>query len=580
MRPTEPLERAWSLARRALSPRGTGAAGDRVQPLPWGTAPVANPERIVRAVHETGIRVPGGCVAPRDRCDFDRDARTGERWSGPALSESHDARSVWELGRLQHLALLAAADPHDPTPRDDARELRRRHPVGQGLPWASTLEVALRLVSLAQIVARWPVPDLRHAIAEHAQWLMRWPSLGSSARNHRIAELGALAVAAWVLPDAADRDRWRRESEGLPAVLHHQLHRDGVGIEQSTHYLAFVLEWCMVARSVGIEGLDAGMISGVRFLSRLVDPSGASIRIGDDDDGRVVACTVEPEPHYVTSVTGAAAALLGEPPPRGWRPDRRAGLLSAELPERRLDPGSTWFPVGGLTVLRDHGRVVAMDHGPLGEPDLGAHGHADALAVWVHLDSGPVVVSRGTGLYQGDTATRRFHRGSSAQPTVVVDGLPQSQPHEHPFLWRSRARASVHELDLDDGIVAASHDGYVERLGVIHRRRIRNRTDALIVEDALLGTGTHHITIQLPLAPELSVALERGRWTVRDGARALLVVEPDPRCSVRIASGGPIPGIGQHSTTYGQWSPATTIRLEHRGRVPVELCTILRFGVT
>ena len=543
MRPTEPLDRLLAWTRQLLRPGGTGAPGERVRALPWDEAPPANPARIARAFHETGIPVLGHVVPPGDRCRFDRDPATGERWSntdpmGDVNGQGLDPRTIWELGRLQHLALLAAACPEDPTPLHDARAFRRHHPVGHGLPWASTLEVALRLVALAQIISARPVPDLRLAVAEHAQWLLRWPSVGSSARNHRVAELAALAVAAWMLPDAVDQPQWSEEAAQLPSALDEQVHPDGVGVEQSTHYLAFVLEWGLVARSVGIEGLDEPMRRAVRFLTRLVAPSGAAVRIGDDDDGRVITCHLGPERTYVTSVVGAASLVLGEVPPEGWQPDRRSGLLAPEPPSGRLTPTSGWFPNGGLLVLRAPGRVVVMDHGPLGEPDLAAHGHADALGLWIELDDGPVLVGRGTGTYNGNPALRRFHRSSVAQPTVVIDGLSQSQPHEHPFLWRTRAHCRVHEMDLADGMLVASHDGYAERLGIVHRRRIEHTASELVIEDALLGRGTHHVAIQFPLAPGLRVVATEHELTVRNAARALLEVRPDPRCSVRIRRRG------------------------------------------
>ncbi len=583
MQPAEPLERLWAAARRASSAPDAGDPGAQLQPLPWAKAPPADPEGVRDMVHRTGIPALGTVVPPDRRRAWAEDPATGMAWPpGPGeslelLGQPLDPRVAWELGRLQHLVLLAASDPDDPTPLEDVRHFRQAHPMGWGLPWASTLEVALRLVSLVQIGAAWPQPDVLLAVAEHAQWLARWPSVGSSARNHRVAELAALAVAAWALPDARDRPRWQAEAARLRDVLHDQVHRDGVGIEQSTHYLAFVLEWALVARSVGIQELDGPMVSAVRCLSTLIDATGRSVRLGDSDDGCVVPVCPGPEPDYVTSVVGAAASALGVPAPGAWAPDRRTKLLASAPASERVDPGSASFPEGGLTVFRDQGRLVVFDHGPLGEPGLSAHGHADALGVWVHAPSGPVIVGRGTGRYNADPSARRFHRSSLAHPTVVVDGLSQSEPHAHPFLWRARARTVLHELDLGRGHVVASHAGYRRRLGIDHRRHVDFRGTQVVLEDALIGRSVHHVAISLPLAPDCGVRHEGRHVEVLREDAPVLEIHPDPRCDVRVVRGGPVPGCGQHSAHYGRWEPACTVILEVRCRLPLELCTTIRF---
>src|SRR6202012_4621281 len=55
----------------------------------------------------------------------------------------------------------------------------------------------------------------------------------------------------------------------------------------------------------------------------------------------------------------------------------------------QLQPGVKTFHDGGCTVGRHvaQGREIwlAMDHGGLGYGPLAAHGHADALAIWLHI---------------------------------------------------------------------------------------------------------------------------------------------------------------------------------------------------
>ena len=73
-------------------------------------------------------------------------------------------------------------------------------------------------------------------------------------------------------------------------------------------------------------------------------------------------------------------------------------------------------------------RWVWFDHGPLGFPALAAHGHADALAMGLHLGGTQVIVDAGTGGYGGWGPWRRYFRGTSAHAALRVDGRDSSVP--------------------------------------------------------------------------------------------------------------------------------------------------------
>ena len=320
-------------------------------------------------------------------------------------------------------------------------------------------------------------------------------------------------------------------------------------------------------------GLNPALSRAARFLWTLLDPGGHVPAIGDDDGGRVLAFTAPPEPRYVHSVTGAARATVGAPVPQGWTPDGRALALGVG-PAPSAAPESTCFPVGGLTVLRAGPLHVVFNHGPLGGCTLAAHGHADALSVWVHVDGKPVVVGRGTGRYNANPAGRRFHRGTSAHPTAVLDGLDQSTPHDHPFLWKTRATTVLEHVDLDRGTVTARCEGYRGR-GVIHRRTVEVGPDRVVITDQWLGDGRHHIALGFPLAPGLRIG---DGLSVVDGDRVVARWVPDPALRARVVVGGERPGLGWHSPSYGRWVEAPAVSFEGHLQSPIVLRTVLIVG--
>lgn len=488
------------------------------------------------------------------RTAWHTDPVTGAPWprgAWPPLRRlDRDPRATLVRHRLQAQQLGALAG--DLAVLEDVRSWIAENPPPMGLGWSSGLEVACRVVSLLRVAdALGDATDpeltaaLRGTLAAHGRYLTRYPSRHSSAANHRVAEAAALVLLGTTdLPGAS---RWARTgAQALREVLPAVVLPDGGGAEMAVRYLAFALEWAIVARRCGPLGqeVDERLAAGALHLASLLDSGGRAPAIGDDDGGVVLA--QEPDEHYVRSVAGLVGAVLGRPEvvPPDWRPDLRARLLGAPVVEGRAASGSRSFPLGGLTVLRSRRLHVVVDHGPLGWPALAAHGHADALALWASVDGEPLLVGCGTYAYLGSRGWRRWLRGTGAHHTVLVGGLDSSEQDEDPFLWRRRARATLEAVTLraEGGEVRAWHDGYLRRLGIVHRRTVRLEGDRLEVRDELEGHGRHRVVLPFHFPPGAVARPDgRGAWDL-DG-RARLVTDLPGEVVERTPEEGPGPGV-------------------------------------
>src|SRR3546814_9740957 len=108
--------------------------------------------------------------------------------------------------------------------------------------------------------------------------------------------------------------------------------------------------------------------------------------------------------------------------PHLWR------VFHQEAPKPGPAPvGIRTFRDGGYTVVREPSArgefLLVLDHGPLGYLSIAAHGHADALAIWLHLAGCPVIVDAGTYLYHSGGAWRD-HR--SEEHTSELQSLLRS----------------------------------------------------------------------------------------------------------------------------------------------------------
>lgn len=542
---------------------------------------------------------PAAFADPRESAGFWlHDPVTGGRWPGREVSSflvdvrstSHqpgpegtlgDVKYVWEPSRLQVLHPLAAAVAAGEDGALDAglrlvRAWMDANPPYGGVHWVSGIELAMRLVSVLVLAAaagpEGVAPDdrarLRAFVGAHAHHLAAFPSLHSSANNHRVAEGLGLLVAGLLMPEAGSG--WEAEGRAiLEAEALRQILPDGVGAEQSPTYHGFTVEMlalaALLAREAGrpLSGaLHERLERGAAFLLALMDETGRVPAIGDDDEGRVLGLPPDREPRYAASVAAAVAGLSGRrdllPPARD--PHLRDAVFA--VPEGAALPpeGLTVFRAGGYTAIRERiaGRRVhaVFDHGPLGYLTLAAHGHADALALWLALDGQPVLIDAGTFLYHSGLGRRTALRESLAHNTLAVSGASQSVAAAG-FSWTSRAQASLlAEAPGPDWSVTGVHDGYLRRFGVRHERRLARSPAGLALADRLDGASPLlPVEIRFLLPPDLALSRQDGGVVVSDASGALCRIRPPSGFGTTLVRGED----AVHSTAFGHLAPAQRI---------------------
>jgi hypothetical protein len=544
------------------------------------------------------------------------DPVTGKSWPGAAAfgfdveyrhnPEFGDVKYVWEANRLQFLqpvAMLAHADPKLARfAIDSVLAWMDANPPFTGINWNSGIELALRLVSLAIVVAGagqalTPAERGRFGqfVAAHALWLEKFPSLYSSANNHRVAEGLGLAIAALLMPDAPPGAHYLKEGRAiLRSSAANQFHDDGIGVEQSPTYAAFTLEMLCVGAlvlrgtPVAFGADDLAKLGKAAFaLHALLDVDGFAPRIGDDDEGRVVGAAIIEEPRYVASVVSLAAAISG-------RNDLSVAARDESLRDGFLETrpaaaataarGVAHFSSGGYTVVRDAvgstDFAVTFDHGPLGFGSIAAHGHADALSIWLDVDGRPVIVDAGTYLYHSGGVWREFFRSTAAHNTLEVAGLSQSIT-SGAFNWRHKARANCTRIVQGAAWeIEGRHDGYRARSGVEHARTLKRTESGFRIEDRLFGMKTIlPVALRFLVHPDLAVQAEGDTLSIGDGVRRLVSIEGPQEMNGLIVRGqGDNVGPGWYSPSFGKRVATACIVFEGTMKEGDIAVTQLRIG--
>jgi len=570
---------------------------------PWSCMNPERSERDVPGWHGEPLPVPdwhwtpdSASRWPEDRYCFDIPYRhAGTEGCG-------DVKFVWELNRLTYLQPVAAhaflsGEAH-------ARRLciqhlwnwAERNPPFLGVNWASGIELAIRCVSLVIVISlldprTLPLPlrvRLANLLAAHGCWLACFPSRHSSANNHLVAELAGLFLLGSLFPGLRPATAWAAAGRaGLEEEIGRQILDDGAGAEQSPAYAGLSMEWfalaAQVARLCGTPfsapALDR-LALGAAWLRAIADRRDQVPDIGDADGSSLFAPEV-PQALYPAAVRGMVAQVTGRPDlaPLRVTPGLRHALTGLPRAGAAEPDGLRSFPDGGLTVMRwrnpagcaegGHGEEVLLllDHGPLGYLSIAAHGHADALSVWLHLDGRPVLADAGTWLYFGAGAWRDHFRSTAAHNTLALAGSDSSRM-AGPFNWRSRAVARlVHAAEAAQGWQAvAEHDGYLAEHGFRHRRTLRRDSDRQVtLLDELTGRpdATAPVEIGFQFAPDLDLAVTGTGWLATRAGRPILHLRHDGGLVGSVAAGAVDPPRGWVSPCFGEKRPAP--RLGFRG---------------
>jgi uncharacterized heparinase superfamily protein len=583
-------------------------------------------ELVPQAAEAVGKRAEAVCEGrfrflgyPEVQVDFgsvDLDPFSGAVWPdrhGKRLDYRQasigDPKWIWELNRCQDVPMLLAAwrltndDRFGRKAVERLEQWMRSHPPGRGIAWSNGFEAGLRAISLATALDALRGSDLLdasgaqevlRALWQHARWIERDPSLGSSANNHRIGELVGLVVVGALARELRDADQWLETAlPKLEREVSKQIQPDGTSVEQAFAYHLFVIDLLLIASAV-LDSVGRPVPAGVTAaLNRSGDAVWAQVdnneptpRYGDSDDGRALVLDGD-RTRSCFGVAAGIAACLGHA-----RAARVAGHLDAtslwlfgsdgaerfECVASADEPGSRTLPNAGITIFRGEGRRVLVDHGPLGYLTLAAHGHADALSVEVSVGRDEIVVDPGVGSYFGRPALRSAFRGTEAHATVTVDGVDSSESGG-PFLWSRHAVSTVLGGGADAGFIVMEHDGY-ERLAdpVQHRRIVVAPSDdpLVLVFDRLDARGLHRYSQCWPLHPELDIQTSEYDRVIASGPTgAVIATTASSASALRCIRGAKHPYVGWWSAGLESFQPSWLVRVDVESAGEVEIATVL-----
>ncbi|MFJ5972626.1 alginate lyase family protein [Streptomyces sp. NPDC093060] len=600
--------RRWRSA-RPDGPSVTGARFTAV--LPADTLAAVPPDAAKRLIAEADRLMAGQAeffgVVRDDLVDPDwwYDPKTGRRapwgyaFDVPYRNEEAvgDIKQIWELSRHQYLTVLAAAyaitedERYAERVAEHLRSWWAANAPLRGVHWTSGIELGIRLVSwvwIRRLLDGWPGaaglfednPAALRQIWHHQRWLAAFPSRGSSANNHIVAEAAGQFAAACAFEWFPSSARWRADAlRLLEQHLRSNTFGSGLNRELATEYHGLVLELGLAALAEA-DAADVPVPASIRLvLLRMTDALAAVVdnrlrppRQGDADDGYGLVVDGAGTDRW-GSLLATGDAVFGR---LAWWPtvigtDVRtpllAGLIRPTTPAvSRPESRPAHFADAGMTILRGPAEIwCRCDGGPHGFLSIAAHAHADALSVEVRHDGVDVLADPGTFCYHGQPEWRQYFRSTLGHNTLQLDGGDQSVSGG-PFLWTRHARSRVLVADpsgASDGGTArwcAEHDGYQPS---VHRRRVEltAASQELRVVDEVRGPR-RAVRLAFHLGPAIAAELVGNRaeltWT-RDGEDRSAALDLPGQLCWRAHRGESDPPLGWYSAGFGRKEPTTTL---------------------
>lgn len=504
-----------------------------------------------------------------------------------------DVKLPWELGRCQHWPVLAQAYRLTNDQRfaaeiaDECRDFLDANPVGIGVQWVSTMDVAIRAANWAlAFETAGADPDAARQFGERAYEALFAHGVFIRAHlentyevtsNHFLSNIVGLWCVAAVFHDLPTAREWEMQCRAwVLQEMAVQVLPDGADYESSVPYHRLVTElFLAAARLAEWRGapFDQGFLHRVRsmveFLEAVLRPDGLMPQVGDADDGRFHVLTGYGswQPQDPRHLFGPAGAMFrsarwrtlggdaGRWEAAWWGLDADAIEGDGEVVSA---PTARVFPDAGLGICRAADHYLLITNGRVGTNGFGNHKHNDLLAFEYHVRGVPVFVDAGSFAYTGDPIARNAFRSTRIHNTVCVDDEEQNEIRpQREWLFRVFEKANPDGWQAGDRAFeyVGRHTGYGRLPNpAVHTRRFRfdPETGGLTISDTISAATPHRLRFHFHCAPGVEVG------PLDDGAIALTTARGVLRLSAPATLRVSV-GTGWYSPSYGVRVPCATL---------------------
>ncbi len=516
-----------------------------------------------------------------------------------------DIKFPWELARCQHFLTLGQAyrltgeNSYAVEVIRQIEDFMQANPVGIGVNWTCTMDVALRaanwaaglsLIKSSSALTEQQWQSVLEALYAHGRFIFaNFENHYEVTSNHYLSNIVGLQAVAYVFVGLVEADEWLRFCEqSIQTEIKVQINEDGSDFESSVPYHRLVLELFLGAHRMAAfmgrpfdSDYQQRLDKMAHYLAGVLRPDGLMPQIGDADDGRLYISTnyaswQRQDPRHVlaaySAVTGLAiAADFNDGDAFDWEafwwtgdPQKQAVSVSRNL------PSADFFAQAGVFVGRTEAAYLAVTNGCVGTEGFGNHKHNEQLGFEYHYAGHPIFVDGGSYVYTSDFAARNRFRSVRTHNTLCFNGLEQNHFNEE-WLFRMFQTGTEKTLSYGADSEVVHYQGSFEwrhetGVSAIHERtfELSQGDSALYIRDKVTGSGIEQCEWNFLLAPGCHVTRleklendENAALRLEHGDAVLLLSYPT-ELSVEVMQAA-------YSPSYGVQKDCLQIRLTAQG---------------
>ncbi len=360
------------------------------------------------------------------------------------INQKADVKVPWELSRFQYLLWLAEGYVLDLKNRPKYLELYESifenwytaNPVGYGVNWIVSMEVAIRACNLAisfSVFIKDINPSLREKIItslhEHLKFIDRFPEYSDVSGNHYLSNLMGKSILCFFLYGNSSNE-FKQALNLFYNEAANQFEDDGCHFERAPIYHRLCLDMVALVICFDQRGGKCNQIGmellhkGINFCNAISSSKGLLPVIGDSDSGHILFFNQDSRNFLglQSLIHGLNLNFIS----KGLKDSniiwhlaisKKHNVLNDSIDESFYNK-STVYDLSGFIAGHDPYLDCIMRVGPQGLNGLASHDHDDALSIWVYFNGQDFIVEKGCHSYSLDKNIRENDIGSLAHNLI------------------------------------------------------------------------------------------------------------------------------------------------------------------
>ena len=362
--------------------------------------------------------------------DWHRDYNSGFNWDYEWFKDikfgnnsGNDIKVPWEIGRLQHLPILAIEFVNTEQSellieiKNQIFDFMASNPPNYGVQWMTSMDIGIRLVNLILTLSTLHTNGeffdsnelelIDSYLFDHYMHIKENIEYSEGMRgNHYLSNLCSIIIYISFTEDNEGKNALLdKYKQLLEKELVYQFNADGTNFEGSTRYHIFTNQMLittdLILRNYGYGQFSPQKMNSIASFTSLLLEYDFPPQIGDNDSG------------YYWKVLDSEISTY----------DSISKILNKNY---ELENRDNYINFGYIRKKYDKFDLI-FKCGKLGQKGKGGHDHNDNLSYQLYIDKQPFIVDIGSYCYTSDFKERNEFRSTRSHNALWVSGIEQNE---------------------------------------------------------------------------------------------------------------------------------------------------------